>query len=111
MQPLTVSPLSTTINTLTNYSIFFNRAYDPSGIGTNWATQVVPAGSNIVITFPTGYNTSYGYACQANNVATPCTVSGQNVTLSGLFPSDNYLQNITILITNVLNPSPAFTTD
>lgn len=111
MQPLTVSPVATTINTVTNFTIFFNRAWDPSGFGTNWASEAVPAGSNLTITFPTGYNTSYGYSCQANNVPATCTAVGQNVTLTGLFPTSNYLQNITILVTNVLNPSPAFTTD
>jgi hypothetical protein len=102
--------LPLTVNTVTNYTIFMNRAIDPSIFQTPWDTIPVPAGSNLTITFPAGYNTLYGYLCQANNVPAPCTVVGMNVTITGLFPVDTYLQNITIIITNVLNPSPAFVT-
>lgn len=111
MMPLTVTPVSTTINIATNYTILLNRAFDPSTSATNWNSQVVPAGSKLIITFPTGYNTSYGYSCQANNVAASCSPTGQNLSITGLFPTDSYLENITLLIINVLNPSPAFTTD
>lgn len=111
MQPLSITPSSTTINTISTYTIVMNRAFDPSGFATAWQTELVPAGSNLTIRFPAGYNTSYGYTCTVNDLAKTCTPSGQNVTFEGLFPTAQALESVTIVISNVLNPSPAYVTD
>ncbi len=55
---------STTINVVTNYRFYFDRTIDNSGVTTPYATNLVPAGSNVIIQFPTSYNISAGsYTC------------------------------------------------
>jgi len=111
MQPMGVSANITTINTLALYTFTIVRSFDPSSYPTPWNTTLVPAGSNLTIQFPTGYNTSYGYWSQVNGTNYSLVQDGLNISLLGLFPTDTALDTMTLLIGNVLNPSPAFTTD
>jgi hypothetical protein len=111
MQPLSVSCDNTTINVATTYTIVITRTYDATGIPTAWDTQPVPAGSNLTIVFPSGYNTAYGYTLQANGTTYPFVQSGQNITITSLFTTNTALDSLTLLIGNVLNPTPAITTD
>lgn len=110
MRPLDVSPDSYVINTVTRYTITVNRQYDKEGYSTPWDTELVPAGSSLIIRFPQGYNTSYGYSCQVGGVSYSCTATGQNITITGLFSQARAVDMLIVTITNVLNPSPALTT-
>jgi hypothetical protein len=40
-----------------------------------------------------------------------CAIIGQNLSISGIMATDSYIANISIVVSNVLNPSPAVTTD
>lgn len=111
MQPIGVTPDNTTINMVTRYTFAITRSSDQLGYTTPWDSQLVPAGSNFTITFPTGYNTAYGYTSQVNGTTYPVTQTGQNITIQGLFPVDTAVDTMTVVINNVLNPSPAFSTD
>lgn len=111
MQSLIVSCDSTTINTVANYTFIVTRSLDQESVTTPWDTELVPAGSNLIIKFPSDYNTSYGYTSEVNGVAYPIIQVGQNISITGLFPSNTALDTMTLIIRNVLNPSPAATTD
>jgi hypothetical protein len=63
MASLNVQPLSNVINTITSYTIVFDRTLTSTGDPAPYTTNLVPAGSNITIQFPTQYNTSVGYTC------------------------------------------------
>ena len=53
-----VQPSVLTINTVTSYNFFIMRSYDINLNPTPYASQPVPAGSTIVIQFPSQYNFS-----------------------------------------------------
>lgn len=70
--------------------------------------------------FPNQY-VATGYNCDNIIVSTntnvifsttyTCSISGQNLTITGIVTVDSYIANISIIVSNVLNPSPAVTTD
>lgn len=67
----------------------------------------MPAGSNITIKFPPIYNTSYGYSCFIDNINYTCSPVGQNVIITGYFTTSIAVQTMSIIVSNILNPSPA----
>ena len=70
--------------------------------------------------FPNQYVLS-GYSCDNVIVSTntnvifsttyTCSILGQNLSVAGILAADSYIANITIIVSNILNPSPAVTTD
>lgn len=58
---LTVNCFDCTINTTTYYSFDFDRTIDNSGFPTAYASNPVPAGSDVIITFPSNYAVSTSY--------------------------------------------------
>lgn len=70
----------------------------------------MPAGSTLIIRFPQGYNTSYGYSCQVGGITYSCSASGQNITITGIFSQATAIDTLSVVISNVLNPTPALTT-
>lgn len=97
---------TTVINKVTFYTFSVNRMEDSVGYATPFSTPV-PAGSNITVKFPPVYNTSYGYNCLVDNVIYSCSNVGQLIVITGYFTTDIAVSTMTIVINNVLNPSPA----
>lgn len=65
--------------------------------------------------FPSVYSTLAGYNCNVPSYFTQtpydgCYVSGQKLIIPNLFPTDTALKDMTIVVNNVRNPTPATTT-
>ena len=58
-----VSLINPIINTVTQYSIFVNRAYDPNLQETAWSAANMNANDKIDIQFPSIYELSNTYTC------------------------------------------------
>ncbi len=75
----------------------------------------VASGSTVTLTFPSTYTISMtlGVNAQVNSgavLAPAFGIAGSVLTLTGLFPAQTTVYNLTLSISNVLNPSPAITT-
>ena len=112
---LEVTADSYVINTVTTYQIYFDRTTDNNFAATNYASEAITASDTITITFPNEYTlTTVTCIAQVDGGATnsqTCSIIGQTVTLTGVFSADTFVSNVTVWISNVLNPVPAVTTD
>lgn len=107
--PIAVAPSTSTINQVTSYSFFIDRSTGSDGLPTAYSTPV-PISSNITLKFPSIYNTSYGYTCTVDSVTYSCTSVGQNVVITGYFTTAIAVTTLTVVVSNVLNPTPAMET-
>jgi len=110
-----VSPADLTINTLTTYTFLAMRNYDLASNPTPYATQPVPAGATIVIQFPTQYtltapNVTTVLVNDAAATGFGFSLASNNITITNAIVSSTAVANVTIVVTNVLNPYPAITT-
>ena len=111
-----VSPSNLTINVLTTYTFLAMRNYDVALNPTPYATQLVPAGASIVITFPNQYSLTSPVVADllindASITGFNFTVNSTSITISNAVLSSAAIANVTITVNNILNPYPAITTN
>jgi len=110
---LKVSAASTTTNVVTTYTIFYDRTKNTTGGNTTYNITPLNSSSNVVLNFPSQFSLSSSISClyQINTtgafLANTCTLNGNQVIYSGIFTASTILANITLQISNVLNPYPA----
>lgn len=113
---LVVTPTLHTINVVTTYSIAYDRTVDNNLVTTSYASNAVQSTATITVTFSLQYTLSSSISCQVkvnnagNYVVNPCLVSGNVVTLSNVFSVATIVTAVSLILTNVVNPSPAITT-
>lgn len=113
-----VSVNPTTINTLAQYTMSLQRQFTQDISSTPWNTQLVPAGAQLTVTFPIEFVLSGGESCDmvligGNMVSTfsfASVPSNRTIIVSGAINAAQYISDVTLVISNVLNPSPALTT-
>lgn len=110
-----MSPTSTTINTVTQYAITYDRTQDDNFIGTAYNSIAILPLDTVTVTFPNTYSlTSVNCTVSVNGniplTPTSCTVSGQKVIATGVVSTNTYISSLVFYISNILNPSPAITT-
>ncbi len=103
-----------TINTKATYSFDAFRNLDTNLNPTPYATQPVPASSNIIIMFPSQYDLTLSRpACSSLSINdNPITnfstsIVGNNVTISNAIVSSLAVANVAIVCSNITNPYPA----
>ena len=73
----------------------------------------MPAFSNISITFPAEYNSSYhlkNYVCVEINIdgtkksSPSCALTGNKITLLSVITNPTYINNVDVRIKNIINP-------
>lgn len=113
-----VTPSTTTITTLTTYTFTAMRNFDALLATTPYNSQLVPAGSNITVIFPQQYNLATHIPVLDSlmidfvpSTGTAVTIVGNNFTITGAVPSALGIANVVVTVSNVMNPSPALTTD
>ena len=111
---------NSTINTVTTYTFDVLRNLDSNLNPTPYDTQLVPAGSTIIVTFPIQFDLSLTLpTCSQlsiNDITIPIlqytsSRSSNNIIISGAIPSTLAIASASIKISNVTNPYPALTTD
>lgn len=111
---------TTTINTLTTYTITITRQISPTGEVTAWDAPMKSTDS-IIIQFPNQYTLQSTYACtstietaggsRACSNACNLVPTTKNLAVAGCFDTNtSAVKRITVVIENVLNPTPAMTT-
>ena len=113
---LVVAPSSTTINAVTSYNIYYNRAKDDNFADTDYDTIAIKSTDNITVTFPSTYSlTTITCSVSVNSglevTPTTCSISGNKVIAIGVVSADTYIATISFTISNIQNPSPAILTD
>jgi hypothetical protein len=118
-----VLPTSSTTNVITTYQIILWRNLGQSLENTDWNIIGVPGNFNITIIFPSEYVLSGNETCDSLTITTN-TVSSQSITpfsyavdpskssitISNIYIPDLYIKNVSVQLSNVLNPFPAITT-
>lgn len=112
---LKVNPDSKIINTVTTYQVDFIRSEDDNQQPTSYATQLINPTDPITIIFPSTYALST-VTCiisvnSGSQFAPSCAVSGQKVIVTGYITVSTAIASVSIWVSNVLNPSPAISTD
>lgn len=111
---------NSTINTVTNYTFGVVRNFDSNLNPTPYDTELVPAGSTIIVTFPIQFDLTLTLpSCTQlliNNITIPTlqytySKSSNNIIISGAIPTPLAIASASIKISNVTNPYPALTTD
>jgi hypothetical protein len=108
-----VTAASTTTNVVTTYTFFYDRTTTNSFSTTAYLTAPLNSSSTVTLTFPTQYTLSSSATClyQINTTGTflpnVCTLNTNQIIYNGLFAAGTILANITLQVTNVLNPTPA----
>lgn len=113
---ITVEPDSKIINTVTRYKFSYDRTQDDNLQATNYLTVPITSSDTATVTFPNTYTLSTVTCSLSINGGTQfnpttCTVSGFKVIATGLVSSNTIVSSVALWITNVVNPSPAITTD
>lgn len=111
-----VTPELLTINTLTTYTFLGLRNFDITGNFTPYSTQLVPAGSSIVLNFPTQYTLTTPTVStllidDAPVTGFSFTVTTNAITITNAILTNSAIANVTITVDEVLNPYPAITTN
>lgn len=102
---------------MTKYTIVYDRTQQNFGISIDVTQYPIAAGSNMTLTIPTSYTiptSTLGVSAMVNGgvVSFPTyTITSNTITITGLFLNQTIVYNITLILTNMLNPSPAITTD
>ena len=101
---------------MTKYTTVYDRTQKNFGIGIDVNSYPVPTGSSLTLTIPSVYTlgASVGLSVSVNSgvVSFPnYTITSNTVNVFGLFPTQSIVYNVTLILTNILNPSPAITTD
>lgn len=113
---MSVNP--TTINTLAQYTVTLQRQFTQDIASTPWNTQLVPAGSQLIVNFPVEFIFSGNESCDLvliggnmpNTFSFVSNPGNRTITVSGAIDTAQYISDVTLVISNVLNPSPALTT-
>ncbi len=110
---LSITTVSTIINVDTSYTFAVNRQVKSNAFDFNSnPLSSIPAGSLLRITFPAQYNhlTAGAFTCTSSNAVT-CSLTGSEMTVTGMFPSASTPTSYSVTIQGIRNPSPALTTD
>ena len=113
---LVVSVANPIINTITAYTISYDRTKNDNFVTTNYATSAITATDTVKVTFPSTYTlTTVTCTVSVNNGAsiTPssCGISGNQVIATGVVSTPTFIASLILTVNNVLNPSPAIQTD
>jgi hypothetical protein len=108
---------STIINTLTTYQFDFDRTIDNNFQPTAYSTVLITSSSTAIINFPSIYTLST-VSCiisvdEGSQFSPTCSVSGHQVIISNFVTSMTGvgIGKMSVWVSNILNPSPAITTD
>lgn len=104
-----------TINTRTTYSFDFDRTKDDNFDATPYSTSLISTADTIKVNFPQAYTLSSvtcSISVDSGNWVTPsCSVVGQVVVVSNFLTASTPIGKVTLAVSNILNPTPAITTD
>lgn len=113
---LVVTSNSNIINTLTTYQISYDRTQNDTFNPTAYNSIAILPTDTVTVTFPTAYTlttVTCTVSVNGGTQTTPssCTVSGKIVIATGVVNTNTFISTLVLYINNILNPSPAITTD
>lgn len=114
----TVSYADPTINTATQYVLTLQRQFTSALTPTPYASQAVPAGSTITVTFPGEFRLTGGETCDyviidgamVYGYGVGIDTLGGVVTVSGAILTGMFIETVVVAVSNVINPFPAIVT-
>lgn len=112
---LTVNADSKVINTITTYQIDFDRTQDDALQPTTYTTKLIIPSDTVTVKFPSPFVLT-SVTCiisvnSGNQFSPSCSVLADSVVISNFVSTNSVVSRISVWVSNILNPSPAITTD